>query len=127
MNKWKAIAELAIAGTWVFMGLYAKVLDMMPRHRWIVARVLDDGSDAYAITASIGLIEILIGVWVMSRRRPILCAVSQTVALATMNAFELSIAPDLLVLGYAHVLATLAFLVLAWFVALERRQTAMSF
>ena len=53
-----------IALVWVINGLLCKVLDLVPRHRAIVARIL--GDDPVVLTKLIGLSEIAMAVWVLS-------------------------------------------------------------
>lgn len=59
MALFNTLLRFAIASVWLFMGLFSKVLDMVPRHRMIVGRILGDDA-AYAVTALIGVLEILI-------------------------------------------------------------------
>ncbi len=113
-HSFKAALRLFIAAGWIFMGLYSKVLDMMPRHRLIVARIIGDES-ARTVIVIIGVIEIAIALWVLSKLKPVLCAIVQTAALVTMNVFELLYAPDLLLLGPANVVVTALCLSAIWF------------
>jgi len=117
MARFQTLLRYTIASVWIFMGLFSKVLDMVPRHRMIVGRVLGDDV-AYAVTALIGALEILIAIWVASGIKPRWCALAQTAALVFMNAFELTLAPDLLLLGRAHVVATLFCLAAIWYAAI---------
>ena len=115
----------ATALTWFFMGFVAKLLDFMPRHRMIAARLV--GEDAARLTTNlIGVAEILLAFWILTRAAPRTCALVQTLALAVMNAYELTHAPDLLLLGWAHIFGTIAFLAMAWTAAeLSHRTRAL--
>ncbi len=87
-----------IAAVWAANGLLCKVLNVVPRHEQIVARIL---GDAYSrpLTLLIGLAEILMAIWILSRFRPRLNALVQIAVVATMNTIEFILAPDLLLWG----------------------------
>ncbi len=109
-----------VASVWLFHGLFSKVLHGIPRHQQIVARVV--GNDlAAATTFAVGGIEILVGVWVLSGRSPLLCAATQTILLLTMNLLELRFASDLLLAPTAMVCANLGFLALSWVLAFRMK------
>ena len=81
------ISGLCIAAVWIFHGLYSKILDGVPRHKMIVARIL--GEDiAKPATMFIGALEVMLGLWVILEKRKRLCAATQTAALVTMNSLE---------------------------------------
>lgn len=104
---------------WVFHGLYSKLLEGIPRHRMIVARVL--GEDlAKAATMAVGVLEILLGLWAFSHRFPRSCAAVQTLAIITMNTLEISRALDLLISAPGMVALNLAFLSLGWYSATRK-------
>ena len=93
----------AIALVWLINGLFCKVLNGVPRHEQIVARIL--GPDyAHPLTKAIGFSEILMAVWVISRIRSRLCALVQIGLVATMNSLEVVLAPDLLLFGKLNAL-----------------------
>jgi len=106
--------RILIGSVWVFHGLYSKLLDGIPRHRMIVARVLGEEVSGAAIVA-VGVCEILLGVWVFTHRLPRTCAAVQTLAIVAMNALEISRAPDLLISAPGMVALNLAFLSLGWY------------
>jgi hypothetical protein len=108
--------RILIGSVWVFHGLYSKLLDGIPRHRLIVARVLGDELAAVA-TAAIGVLEILLGVWAVSHRLPRACAAVQTAAIVAMNSLEIARAPDLLVSAPGMLLLNAAFLAIGWYSA----------
>lgn len=108
--------RILIGSVWVFHGLYSNLLDGIPRHREIVARVL--GEDlAGPATVAVGISEILLGCWAFLHRMPRACATVQTVAIVMMNALEISRAPDLLISAPGMVLLNLCFLTLGWYSA----------
>ena len=57
-----------IALVWFINGLYCKVLNQVPRHQEIVGRILGDDV-APTLTVLIGISEIVMAGWVLSRYR----------------------------------------------------------
>ena len=90
--------HLAIALVWLVNGLYAKVLNLVPRHQEIVAALL--GADyARELTVLIGLSEIVMACWIVSGYRPRLAAVLQIAVVGLMNLLETLLVPELLLWG----------------------------
>ncbi|HVS97260.1 MAG TPA: DoxX-like family protein [Puia sp.] len=100
-----------IALVWLANGLFCKVLDLVPRHRQIVARILGD-AHAAALTTAIGFAEIAMAVWIVAGFRSRLNAITQVVTIATMNALECVLAPDLLLWGRWNGLYAFLFILL---------------
>jgi uncharacterized membrane protein YphA (DoxX/SURF4 family) len=118
-NRLHLALRLLIGSVWVFHGLYSKLLDGIPRHRLIVARIL--GEDLATIaTRAVGVGEILLGLWAFSHRWPRACAAVQTLAIVTMNTLEIARAPDLLISAPGMVALNLGFLALGWYSATRR-------
>lgn len=116
--RWAFGLRVGTALVWLAFGLLAKVLDGVPRHRAIVARVV--GSEwAGTLTLLVGVAEVLLAVWILSRRFPRWCAAAQTALLVSMNTLELWKARDLLLSPAAMILANTVFLSLAWILALS--------
>jgi hypothetical protein len=102
-----------IALVWFINGLFCKVLNLVPRHESIVARIL--GSDySTLLTKLIGGSEILMSIWVVSRIAPRLSAVAQIALVATMNTIEFLLAPDLLLWGRFNALFAFLFILLVF-------------
>jgi hypothetical protein len=97
-----------------------KVLDVVPRHRMIVATVLG-ATAAGPVTVAIGAAEAAMGLWILSGIRPRLCAAAQTAAIVSMNTLELGLAKDLLLAPIPMVCANTAFLAAGWYCALHPR------
>lgn len=112
------LGRIIVAGVWLFHGLYSKILDGIPRHRLIVARVLGPRW-AGAATKLIGLLEVALGAWAFAGWQPMACAAVQTAALAAMNALEIARARDLLISALGMVCLNLGFLLLIWTCALR--------
>ncbi len=87
-----------IALIWFVNGLFCKVLNLVPRHQEIVGRILGE-TYAREITFLIGLAEIAMTIWVLSRFLSRFNAVTQIVIILTMNVLEFMLAPDLLLWG----------------------------
>jgi len=94
-NLWTFITALV----WLINGLWCKLLNGVPRHRNIVAEIL--GADyATPLTFGIGALEVLMAIWIVSGIRPRLCVIMQIATVATMNALEYILVPDLLLFGH---------------------------
>ncbi len=84
-----------IATVWLVNGLFCKILNFVPRHQEIVGRIL--GNDyAPILTKAIGLSEILMAIWIVSRIKTKFNALTQIGIIATMNILEFLLVPDLL-------------------------------
>jgi hypothetical protein len=104
----------SIAAVWIVNGLFCKVLNLVPRHQEIVARILDIKAPAL-LTISIGLAEIGMAIWILSGIRPRLNAITQIIVIAIMNSLEFFIAPDLLLWGKANAIFAFMFIVMIYF------------
>jgi hypothetical protein len=92
------ILNYVIAFIWMVNGLLCKVLNIVPRHELIVSKIL--GSEyARPLTVLIGLSEIIMAIWVLSRFKTKLNAITQIVIIATMNTLEFILVPQLLLWG----------------------------
>jgi len=98
-----------IAAVWLTNGLFCKVLNLVPRHQEIVARITGS-SHAGVLTRAIGFAEIAMAVWVLGGIKPRLNALSQAVIIATMNSLEFFLAPDLLLWGRLNALFAFLFI-----------------
>ena len=95
MNK---TITILVSFIWLINGLYCKLLNYVPRHQLIVSRILGAGH-ATLFTRLIGLSEILMAVWVISRIQHRLSARIQMIIIAVMNTIEYFCAQDLLLFG----------------------------
>ncbi len=121
----KHLPGILIASVWIFHGLYSKLLDGIPRHGLIVARILGD-SLAEIATPLIGIGEILMGCWVLSGRYRRSAAALQTLALIPMNTIEIILAPDLLLSPVGMVALNLCFIAFIWWWALRKKSPDQS-
>ena len=116
MNRHKTYQFLnyLIATVWIANGLFCKVLNLVPRHQEIVARIL--GSDqAGLLTRAIGVSEIAMAIWIISGIKPRLSAITQIIIIAAMNVLEFILVPDLLLWGRFNLLFAIMFIVLIYF------------
>ena len=113
------LITVVIGSVWIFHGLYSKILDGIPRHRAIVGRII---GEEWAIvgTTTIGGMEVMLGIWALSRWRRRDCAWVQTLAIIAMNSVEIVRARDLLISATGMLLLNAAFLLLVWTWALTR-------
>jgi hypothetical protein len=109
----KTGAQILIGSVWVFHGLYSKILNGIPRHRLIVGKILGQ-RNANLATKSIGLLEVLLGIWAFTAWQPIACAAIQTCAIVAMNTLEICLAGELLISALGMVILNLGFLGLVW-------------
>ena len=105
---------LLISVVWLANGLFCKVLNLVPRHEQIVARIL--GEDySRPLTILIGLSEVLMAVWVLSKFKSKLNAITQILVVVTMNTLEFILIPDLLLWGRLNSLFALLFISLVYY------------
>ena len=99
---------------WLVNGLLCKVLNLVPRHAAIVARILGP-AHAGLLTRLIGLAEIGMAVWLLSGIRRRWCVLAQMVLVLTMNTLEFWLAPDLLLWGRANAVFAGLFVLLLYY------------
>lgn len=92
------ILTICIAMVWVVNGLFCKVLNFVPRHEQIIARILGDNYSR-PLAVLIGLSEIGMAIWILSRISTRLNAITQIITVAMMNILEFIFVPDLLYWG----------------------------
>jgi hypothetical protein len=108
------ILTYIIALVWLANGLLCKVLNMVPRHEQIVARILGD-EYAPVLIKLIGVSEIAMAVWVFSGIKSRWNAIAQIVIIATMNSMEFILASDLLLWGQLNAAFAFLFIVVIYF------------
>ncbi len=103
-----------IAIIWLINGLICKLLNLVPRHQEIVGRIL--GTEyAFIFTKLIGLSEIVMAIWIWSRFKTKLNAISQIIIIATMNTLEFMLVPDLLLWGKLNAVFAFLFILLIYY------------
>lgn len=113
------VTAIFIASVWIFHGLYSKILNGIPRHKMIVGEILGDTVAGVAVIV-IGVLEILLGCWVLSGLRRRLNATVQTLALVSMNTLEILLAREFLISAGGMVFLNLCFITLIWWWATRR-------
>ena len=108
------ILTYLFALVWLANGLLCKVLNLVPRHAAIVARILGP-AHAGPLTRLIGLAEIGMAVWLLSGIKRRWCVLAQMVLVAIMNTLEFWLAPDLLLWGRANALFAGLFVLLLYY------------
>ena len=104
------ILTLLVSLVWLINGLLCKLLNLVPRHQEIIARILGEGH-ADLFTKLIGVSEVLMFAWIISRIKSRLCSVVQIIIIATMNIIEFLIAPDLLLFGRLNIVLAMVLIV----------------
>lgn len=99
---------------WIVNGLFCKVLHFVPRHEQIVARIL--GNDySRPLTIAIGISEIFMALWILSRYKTRLNAIAQIAIVVAMNTIEFFLAPDLLLWGKLNAVFAFLFILIVFY------------
>lgn len=114
MTRIHKILTYCIATVWIVNGLFCKVLNLVPRHEQIVARILGE-NHSRLLTILIGLSEIIMAVWILSGYKTKLNAIAQITIVATMNTLEFILVPDLLLWGKLNSLFAFIFILVVYF------------
>jgi hypothetical protein len=107
------LLKLVICLVWFVNGFFCKILNLVPRHQQIVGRILRE-QHAWLFTEVIGVSEILMVIWILSRIKSRFCAVLQMAIVGTMNIIEFIVAPDLLLFGRMNIVFASIFIVLIY-------------
>jgi len=105
----RAVFKYSIATVWIANGLICKVLNFVPRHEQIVARILGD-EFSRPLTILIGISEIGMAIWFLSGIKSRLNTIAQIGIVATMNILEFILVPDLLLWGKFNSMFALLFI-----------------
>ena len=108
------ILTILISLVWLINGLYAKVLGFVPRHQEIVAKILGSEISFIAVKV-IGVLEICMFVWVISRKYSPIAAVLQIVIVLIMNILEFILTPNLLLFGRLNIVIAVIFVSVVYF------------
>jgi len=109
------LIRIAVAGVWLYEGLWCKLLRGEPREFEVVKAVPRYGERFGApFLLTLGAVEVSIGVWVLSGWLPLWCAVAQTVLLVSLNANGLMWSRHLIHDPKGMIVKNFAFLILAW-------------
>jgi hypothetical protein len=111
VNARLAVFRFLFSGVWLVNGLYCKVLDGVPRHHEIVARILGEEHSLF-LTRLIGFSEIIMAAWILTGIRWQWSCTAQIAAVAAMNIIEFLVVPDLLLFGKINSLVALTYIAL---------------
>jgi hypothetical protein len=105
----------AVAAVWFYEGLWCKLLNGEPHQVQVVEAVPGYGPRIGSrFLKNLGVVEVALGVWVLSGISPALCASAQTLLLVSLNACGLVWARKIIHDPAGMVVKNIAFLVLAW-------------
>ena len=108
----------AVAGVWLYHGLWCKLLARCPEQARIVADLPGvDGRLAKALLLALGGAETVLAGWVVSGVRPRLAAATGTALVLVMNAGGLAFGRRHIAAPKALLLENAGFLALAWLTA----------
>ncbi|XDD50635.1 DoxX-like family protein [Leptospira sp. WS92.C1] len=105
------ILKYGIIAVWIANGLFCKILDWVPRHQQIVARILGD-EVAPIFTKVIGFSEVMMAIWILTGMKSRWNAVAQILIVGLMNVLEFILVPDLLLWGRANSIFASLFMIL---------------
>lgn len=109
------LGRCAIAGVWLFQGLWCKVLGKTPRQAEIVAAAPPfNHASAPTVVAALGWLEVFLAVWVLSGRSPVAAAITQTVLLISMNVGGIVWARKAIPDAGSMLFLNFAFVILIW-------------
>lgn len=108
----------AVALVWIYEGLYCKLFRGDPRQFEIVRQVPKYGErfgTPFLIT--LGIVELLIGIWVLTYQQQVLCAILQTALLCILNLNGILWSKNLIHDPMGMVIKNIAFIILVWVAA----------
>lgn len=119
-NLGRRLPAAAVAGIWLYHGLWCKLFGGCPEQADIVAAVpWLRGRRAKPVLLGIGVVETVLGVWVVTGRRPRTAAAIGTALVAGMNAGGLAFGQRHIPAPKLLIAENLAFLALVWVAAEE--------
>jgi len=109
------LIRAAVAGVWLYEGLWCKVLRGQPHEFEVVAAVPRYGPRFGAsFLLALGWVEIGVAAWTLIGFAPVTCAIFQTLLLVALNANGLLWARRIIHDPGGMVVKNFAFLVLVW-------------
>lgn len=109
------VVRLAVAGVWLYEGLWCKILGRAPDELRVVQAVPHYGARfGKSVLLTLGWVELALALWVLSGIAPVLCALAQTLLLVGMNGMGLLFSRHVIHDPAGMVFKNFAFLVLAW-------------
>jgi hypothetical protein len=108
------LIRVAVAGVWLYEGLWCKLLGRDPNQVTIVESVPRWGKYGALFLKVLGAFEVGLGVWALLGVTPLECAITQTLVLAALNTNGILWARHLIHDPAGMLVKNFAFLVLAW-------------
>lgn len=109
------LIHVAVAAVWLYEGLWCKLLAGEPNQVRVVSAVPQFGPRfGGSFLKILGIAEVLLALWVISRLAPVVCALAQTVLLVALNIGGLLFARELIHDPPGMLVKNFAFLVLVW-------------
>ena len=108
------VLTFCISVVWIANGLFCKVLNLVPRHSEIVARIIGEDFSG-PLTVLIGCSEIVMAMWILSGFKSRINALTQIAVVGTMNILEFVLASDLLLWGKWNALFAFMFVIIVYF------------
>ena len=108
------ILTYVIAFVWIANGVFCKVLNLVPRHQQIVARILGDDFPR-PLTFLIGISEVIMAIWILSGYKSKWNAWTQIGVVGLMNTLEFILVPDLLLWGKLNSVFAFMFILVVYF------------
>jgi len=109
------LIHIAVAGVWLYEGLWCKLLAGEPNQVRVVSAVPEVGPRFGGLfLKGLGVGEVLLALWILSRFRPELCALVQTVLLIALNSCGMVFARHLIHDPPGMLVKNFAFLILVW-------------
>jgi len=103
-----------IASVWFINGFFCKLLNLVPRHQEIVARITGYEHAAF-LTVLIGISETLMACWILIGVYSKLSALVQILIIGFMNVLEFLLVPELLLWGRANAFFALIFMLVIFY------------
>jgi hypothetical protein len=108
------ILNVIIASVWLINGLIFKIFNVIPRHEQIVGEILSTKASSF-LTFLIGLGEVALAFWILSKYKSKLCTIFQITIIGAMNIIEFIVVPELLLWGKLNIVFAFAFMGLIYF------------
>jgi uncharacterized membrane protein len=119
------LLQSAVAAVWLYEGLWCKVLGRSPHEFEVVEQVpFLAPATAHALLRVLGLVETVLGVWILAGWQPIAAAVAQTALLVALNSAGIYYSRRRIPDPAGMLVKNAAFLVLAWVTASAVAQRA---
>jgi len=109
------LVHVAVAAVWFYEGLWCKLLNGEPNQVRIAEQMPRCGPrGASGLLKALGVVEVTVGLWVLTGIAPFLCAAVQSALLIALNGCGVLWARHLIHDPAGMVVKNFAFLVLVW-------------